>query len=187
MAESAELAAAQAIDRSERRWSWVVACVIGVVFAVMAYSGLHWTAMSPSGVETIDASRLHLSGEFIESNLGTAIQPDRTAIVRLIAQQYSFVPACVVVPAGTPVRFRVTSPDVVHGFLVTGTNVNTMVIPGYVAEVRTRFDAPGDHLMPCHEYCSVGHEGMWARVKVLDRLEFDRLHGAQQRASCAGQ
>lgn len=187
MAESVELAAAQVIERSERRWSWVVAGVIAVVFAVMVYSGLHWTAMSPSSVETIDASRLHLSGEFIESNLGTAIQPDRTAIVRLIAQQYSFVPACVVVPAGTPVRFRVTSPDVVHGFLVTGTNVNTMVIPGYVAEVRTRFDAPGDHLMPCHEYCSVGHEGMWARVKVLDRLEFDRLHGAQPRASCAGQ
>lgn len=187
MAESVELAAARVIDRSERRWSWGVAGVIAVVFAVMVYSGLQWTAMSPSSVETIDASRLHLSGEFMESNLGTAIQPDRTAVVRLIAQQYSFVPSCIVVPAGTLVRFRVTSPDVVHGFLVTGTNVNTMVIPGYVAEVRTRFDAPGDHLMPCHEYCSVGHEGMWARVKVLERTEFERLHGHQPRASCAGQ
>ena len=187
MAESVERAAARVIDQSERRWSWVVAGVIAVVLAVMVYSGLHWTALSPASVETIDASRLHLSGEFMESNLGTEIQPDRTAVVRLIAQQYSFVPSCIVVPAGTLVRFRVTSPDVVHGFLVTGTNVNTMVIPGYVAEVRTRFDAPGDHLMPCHEYCSVGHEGMWARVKVLERTEFERLHGHQPRASCAGQ
>jgi cytochrome c oxidase subunit 2 len=75
---------------------------------------------------------------------------------------------------------------VVHGFLIAGTNVNSMVVPGYVAEVRTRFDAPGEHVMPCHEYCSVGHEGMWARVRVLDRADFDRLHANQARASCAG-
>ena len=41
-------------------------------------------------------------------------------IVRVIAQQYSFVPSCIVVPADTQVVFRVTSPDVVHGFLITG-------------------------------------------------------------------
>ena len=75
----------------------------------------------------------------------------------------------------------------VHGFLVAGTNVNTMVVPGYVAEVRTRFDAPGEHVMPCHEYCSVGHEGMWARVKVVDRAEFERAYGSQREASCARQ
>ena len=86
----------------------------------------------------------------------------------------------------TKVVFRVTSPDVVHGFLIAGTNVNSMVVPGFVAEVRTRFDQPGDHLMPCQEYCSVGHQGMWARVKVVDRVEFARSYGGQPRASCAG-
>ena len=68
-----------------------------------------------------------------------------------------------------------------------GTNVNSMVLPGFVAEVRTRFDKPGDHLMPCHEYCSVGHEGMWARVKVVERAEYARAYGAQPRASCVPQ
>ena len=48
--------------------------------------------------------------------------------------------------------------------------MNSMVVPGFIAEVRTRFEQHGEHLMPCHEYCSVGHEGMWARVKVIDRL-----------------
>ena len=41
--------------------------------------------------------------------------------------------------------------------------------------------------MPCHEYCSVGHEGMWARVKVIDRAEFERLYRGQPRASCERQ
>ncbi len=186
MAESAEAATGGTIERSEMRWAYVVAAVVGLVFVVIIYTGLHWVAAPPSNVEPIDASLLHLSGEFVEANLGTALQPDGAAVVRVIAQQYSFVPQCIVVPADTQIVFRVTSPDVVHGFLVTGTNVNSMVVPGYVSEVRTRFDQAGDHLMPCHEYCSVGHEGMWARVKVVDRLEFDRTYGSQARASCAG-
>ena len=174
------------IEESERRWAYVVAGVVGFVFAVIIFSSVHWAAQPPSNVETIDASRLHLAGEFVEENLGTAVQPDGSVVVRVIAQQYSFVPACIVVPANTPVVFRVTSPDVVHGFLITGTNVNSMVVPGFIAEVRTRFDKPGDHLMPCHEYCSVGHEGMWAHVKVVDRQEFAKSYGGQPRASCAG-
>jgi cytochrome c oxidase subunit 2 len=184
LAETAGARAIDTVDASERRWAYVVALVVVFLFAVIIVTSLHWAAQPPSNVETIDATRLHLSGEFMEANLGTAVQPDGSAIVRVLAQQYSFVPACIVVPTGTRVVFRVTSPDVVHGFLIVGTNVNSMVVPGFVAEVRTRFDKPGEHLMPCHEYCSVGHEDMWARVRVLDRDEFVRSYGGQPRASC---
>ena len=187
MAELANPPPAGPVDQAERHWTYVVAGVVAFVFAVIIFSGVHWAAQPPSNVETIDASRLHLSGEFMEANLGTAMQPDGSAIVRVIAQQYSFVPQCIVVPAETPVVFRVTTPDVVHGFLIAGTNVNSMVVPGFVAEVRTRFDRPGEHVMPCHEYCSVGHEGMWARVRVVDRLEYARAYGRRERASCARQ
>jgi cytochrome c oxidase subunit 2 len=172
------------VDDAERRWSYVVAAVVLFVFAAIILAGLHWAAQVPSNVEPIDASRLHLSGEFTEDNLGTEMQADGSAIVRVLAQQYSFVPGCIVVPSKTRVVFRATSPDVVHGFLVAGTNVNTMVVPGFVAQVGTRFDRPGEHVMPCHEYCSVGHEGMWARVQVVDREEFARSYGGQRRVSC---
>ena len=184
MAETASERAFDTVERSERWWAYAVALIVVFLFAVIIFTGLHWAAQPPSNVETIDASRLHLAGEFMESNLGTAVQPDGSAIVRVLAQQYSFVPQCIVVPTETSVVFRVTSPDVVHGFLIAGTNVNTMVVPGFVAEVRTRFERPGEHLMPCHEYCSVGHEDMWARVKVVDRREFARTYGGQPRASC---
>jgi cytochrome c oxidase subunit II len=187
VAETSTVAGPDVVGFSERRWGRVVAGVVALVIAVIVFASVHWAAQPPSNVETIDATSLHLSGEFMEANLGTAVQPDGSAIVRVIAQQYSFVPSCIVVPTGTPVVFRVTSPDVIHGFLVAETNVNSMVVPGFVAEVRTRFDKPGEHLMPCHEYCSVGHEGMWARVKVVDRSEFARVYGGQQRASCVRQ
>jgi len=187
LAELADTPSSGTVERAERHWAYVVAGVVAFVFGVIIFTGVHWAAQPPSNVETIDASRLHLSGEFMEANLGTAMQPDGSAIVRVIAQQYTFVPQCIVVPAKTEVVFRVTSPDVVHGFLIAGTNVNSMVVPGFVAEVRTRFDTPGEHVMPCHEYCSVGHEGMWARVEVLDRFAYARAYGRTERASCARQ
>jgi cytochrome c oxidase subunit 2 len=187
LAEVPNAAPAAAVDQSERRWAYVVGGVITFVFAMIIYAGVHWAAQPPSNVETIDATRLHLAGEFMEANLGTEVLPDGSVIVRVIAQQYSFVPQCIAVPTETKVVFRVTSPDVIHGFLIAGTNVNSMVVPGFIAEVRTRFEEPGEHLMPCHEYCSVGHEGMWARVKVVDRLEFAHFYASQPRASCAGQ
>jgi cytochrome c oxidase subunit II len=187
LAEPVEPPYPATLERSERRWAWVVAGVIAFMFAVIIYSGVHGAAAPPSNVETVDASRLHLSGEFMEANLGTAVEADGSVVVRVLAEQYTFVPQCIVVPAATRVVFRATSPDVVHGFLITDTNVNSMVVPGYVAEVHTRFEQAGEHLMPCHEYCSVGHEGMWARVKVLDRAEFDRLYRGQPRASCERQ
>lgn len=184
MAEFADASPSEVVKRFERRWAYAVAGVVAFVFAVIIFTGVHWAAQPPSNVETIDASRLHLSGEFMEGNLGTAMQPDGSAVVRVIAQQYSFVPQCIVVPTDVPVVFRVTSPDVLHGFLIAGTNVNSMVVPGFVSEVRTRFERPGEHVMPCHEYCGVGHEGMWARVKVVDRGEFLRTYGDRPRASC---
>jgi cytochrome c oxidase subunit 2 len=61
---------------------------------------------------------------------------------------------------------------VVHGILVTGTNVNTMVVPGFVSEVRTVFEQPGDLLMPCHEYCGLGHSEMWGTIRVLPQSEW---------------
>lgn len=38
--------------------------------------------------------------------------------------------------------------------------------------------------MPCQEYCSVGHEGMWAKVKVIEQAEFIALAADKRRLSC---
>jgi len=169
---------------AERRWAVVVVLIIALLIAMMVITGLHWASMPPSRVETVDVKSLHLRGEFVESNLGTTIEPDGSATVRLIAQQYDFVPHCVSVPVGTPVKFRLTSADVVHGFLLPNTNVNTMAVPGFVAEVRTSFAQPGEYEMPCHEFCGLGHHAMWAHVSVVPKDRFP-AQGPLERTSCA--
>jgi len=169
---------------AERRWAIVVGFIIAAIIAIMVFTGLHWAAMPPSRVETIDPRTLHVSGEFVEANLGTSVGKDGKVVVRLVAQQYSFHPQCLLVPAGVPVTFRGTSTDVIHGFNVVGSNANSMLVPGFVATFTTTFRKPGDYAMPCHEYCGTGHEGMWAHVKVVSVDEFRARAGRGERLSC---
>jgi cytochrome c oxidase subunit II len=174
----------EAVTRTENRWVVIMLAMLATMLAVIVVTGVTHALNPPSNVETIDPTSLHLSGEFAESNLGTAAEPDGSVTARIVAEQYAFVPECVVVPADTPVKFRLTSTDVVHGFLLPATNVNTMVVPGFVAEVRTRFSRPGVYNMPCHEFCGGGHHGMWARVRVVPEGQFRQLAVAE-RTSCA--
>ena len=169
---------------AEGRWALAVALIIAVIIAMMVFTGLHWASMPPSRVETIDPRTLHIAGEFVEPNLGTSVEPGGKVVVRLIAQQYSFNPQCIVVPANTQVTFRATATDVIHGFVVGRTNANVMLIPGYVASFTTTFPNAGEQLMPCHEYCGSGHAAMWAHVQVLPAAEFAAKAKAGERMSC---
>ncbi|WP_028137481.1 cytochrome c oxidase subunit II [Bradyrhizobium japonicum] len=178
---------AEVAVRTERRWATISVIIIVVLAVMAAFAGIHQVTMPQARVETIDPTRLHLSGEFVESNLGSVLEPNGAVTVRAIGQQYSFTPTCILVPAQTPITLRATSADVVHGILVQGTNVNTMLVPGYVSEQLMRFEKPGDHLMPCQEFCSFGHEGMWGKVKVIDKEEFVAKSKSGGRLSCVGE
>ena len=116
--------------------------------------------------------------------LAEARRRDGSVIVRLLAQQYSFNPQCIVVPAHTKVTFRGTSADVVHGFLVTGTNANAMLVPGYITTFTTEFLHVGEHLMPCHEFCGTAHAAMWAHIRVVAPEAFDRLLASNTGGRC---
>jgi cytochrome c oxidase subunit 2 len=153
---------------AERRWAIVVGLIIAALIAMMVFTGLQWAAMPPSRVETIDPRTLHVSGEFIESNLGTSLGADGKVVVRV----------------DVPVTFRGTSSDVIHGFVVGRTNANAMLIPGFVATFTTTFHKTGEQLMPCHEYCGTGHEAMWARVQVIPANDFLAKAAQGKRVSC---
>jgi len=171
-------------ERVERRWAVLSVVIVVLLVTAATLAGVYQGAMPQAWVETANPRTLHIEGEFIESNLGSAIEADGSVTVRGIGQQYSFTPSCITVPTDTPVRFRATSADVVHGFLITGTTVNLMLVPGYISNLSARFDSPGERLMPCHEFCGMGHEGMWGRVKVVDKAAFARMAADRRRVSC---
>ena len=171
------------ILRTELLWAFGVGVLIAATLSMIVFTALTMGINPPSNVERIDPKTLHLSGEFAEQNLGTTVAPDGSVTVRGIATQFMFLPHCIAVPQGRRVTLRFAAPDVIHGLLITGTNVNTMVVPGYVSQVHTEFARTGDLLMPCHEYCGLGHSEMWATVQVLPDDQFKS--GPDGRVACA--
>jgi cytochrome c oxidase subunit 2 len=172
----------EALLKSELRWGMVVAGIVGVILVAIVYAALAMHINPPSNREYVDPKTLHLSAEFTEANLGTRVDPNGRVVARVIATQFEFVPSCIVLPANRDVTMRFTTPDVIHGILVSGTNVNTMIVPGYVAQVHTRFTRTGDLLMPCHEFCGLGHSQMMATVRVVPPEAFHP--GADGRIAC---
>ncbi|WP_022799946.1 cytochrome c oxidase subunit II [Deinococcus ficus] len=84
----------------------------------------------------------------------------------IVAGNFVFQPNVLRVPAGVPVTLHVTSSDVVHGFQVTGTNLNTEILPGHVATMKVTFRHPGEQHIICNEYCGRGHQDMITRFIV---------------------
>lgn len=78
-----------------------------------------------------------------------------------------------VVPAGTPVVFRVTSNDVNHGFGIAdagGTLLfQTQGMPGYINQVQYTFSTPGTYRVLCLEYCGLAHHTMRDQIEVVTK------------------
>lgn len=133
------------------------------------------------GGEGPEPVALHLRGEFVESNLGAAQDPSGSLTVRMIAQQFVFVPQCLVVPAGVPVTFRISSADVVHMLSFLGTDYGLKVVPGAVTEATFTFAKPGIFKIPCHEFCGAGHYAMRGQLNVVPRQQFAPLAPGERR------
>lgn len=172
----------QDILKTELWWTALVIAIVTAIMLAIIYAGVVHHINPPSNIETIDPKTLHLTGEFTEGNLGTKVEAGDQVTSRIVATQFAFQPQCIVVPSNRTVTLRFATPDVIHGILVTGTNVNTMIIPGYVSQVHTVFTKTGDLLMPCHEFCGLGHSQMWATVRVVPADEF--RPGPDGRATC---
>ena len=154
-------------DPLERRWVWISLLLAFVMGGILGLYALTNNMHPPSNVETIDSSRLHLTEEFAEDNLGVKDNGDGTLTVTMVAARYGFFPPVIEVPTDTPVKFRIVSADVLHGVHVPYTNAATMIVPGYVSEFTTEFPRAGKYSFLCNEYCGLGHHYMWTRIAVV--------------------
>ncbi|HKF44275.1 MAG TPA: cytochrome C oxidase subunit II [Thermoanaerobaculia bacterium] len=165
----------------EKRWAWIAVAMVAVMIGLVVYTAVAMSIHPPSHIEAIETARLHLTKEFAEDNLGVKREGD-TVVARIVMARYHVEPPEITLPAGTPIVLRAASADVLHGLHVAGTNIGTQVVPGYVSEVHTTisFDAvsrvgvanaDGSVTVPlyCNEYCGLGHQSMWARVRVTPK------------------
>jgi cytochrome c oxidase subunit 2 len=138
--------------------------MLALFIGAIVISAVAGSTHPPSHTEVIDPETLTVAGEFAAP--GVTAHEDGRVSVALRAEFYAFRPEQVRVSAGVPVTFRVTSPDVLHGFQIVGTNVNLTVSPGYVSQATTTFETPGEYLVVCNEYCGLAHHLMQGKVIV---------------------
>jgi cytochrome c oxidase subunit 2 len=77
------------------------------------------------------------------------------------------------VPVGKPVRFVMTSEDVLHDFFVPDMRVKADVVPGRYTQVWFTPTAMGLHTVTCAEYCGKGHSDMQAKLTVETQDKFN--------------
>jgi cytochrome c oxidase subunit 2 len=154
------------VDLYEQFWMLAAGGMIALFVGIVLYAGVAGAQHPPSHVETIDPTKARSDARFAKP--GVTLRPDGSAEVVMLAQMFSFGPLELRVPRNRPVTFRITSPDVIHGFQIVGTNGNTMVVPGYVSQFTTVFPRAGNYLIVCNEFCGLGHHMMHGRLIVED-------------------
>jgi cytochrome c oxidase subunit II len=147
----------------EKIWMWAAGGIIAAFIAIVLITAVGGALQPPSHVETIDPTKVFTDPRFAHPAVTLTANG---ATVVAFGMMFAFTPAEIHVPAGKPVTFRMTSADVTHGFLIVGTNANTILVPGYVSQFTTVFQRPGEYLIVCNEYCGLGHHLMSAKLIV---------------------
>ena len=174
------------IHRFEKIWTVVsILLIVGFVATIVYGAVGPGVAMVDESGGTVDIDTVK-NGNYdqldnFEAPTQTAqhVSGDRYEAY-IVAQRFSFNPGtsqALQVPADSTVTLHITSPDVMHGFEVVGTNVNTMVIPGQVTEVTVDFDEPGTYSVVCAEYCGSAHHLMEGTLEVVPQSQFGEVSG----------
>jgi len=76
------------------------------------------------------------------------------------------------VPVGRPVRVKLVSTDVIHGFFLPAFRVKRDVVPGMDNFAWFVADKPGSYDLFCSQYCGTNHSAMITTVEALSEAEF---------------
>lgn len=151
------------IPRLERLWLMLGGAMLVAFLVVLLASALAMGNAPPSSMASVDPASVLIKGDYGSPGISHA---GKTYHVHIAALTFAFVPNAITVPVGSKVIFHIAAKDVVHGFEIAGTDVNTMVIPGYQSEVTHTFSHKGRYLIVCNEYCGSGHHLMFATLIV---------------------
>ena len=154
------------VDKWEVAWIRVSAIFLTIFGLAIIGSSFAYGIQLPTAYERINPNTLldPAVSRFAEPGLRELAPGKYEAYIR--AQVWVFVPNEIRIPRGSSVTFYVTSLDVQHGFKVTDTNINMMVLPGQVSKLTAHFDEAGVFDIICHEYCGISHHTMYGQIIV---------------------
>ncbi len=113
-----------------------------------------------------------------------AVPPGEALEIQIVARKWSWAFEYpdgsrtvneVHVPVNKPVRFVMTSEDVLHDFFVPDMRVKHDIVPGRYTEVWFTPTVLGTHHVTCAEYCGKGHSDMQAKLVVDNDADYAKF------------
>jgi cytochrome c oxidase subunit 2 len=92
--------------------------------------------------------------------------PSGVRAINIVAKKYAFEPEIVRVRLGETVLFRVSTPDVQHGFEVSELGIRESIQPNMPADIVFHATRRGRFRIDCHIKCGKGHDDMTGEIVV---------------------
>ncbi|HEY3490100.1 MAG TPA: cytochrome c oxidase subunit II [Candidatus Deferrimicrobiaceae bacterium] len=89
------------------------------------------------------------------------------------------------VPLGKPVRFVLTSSDVLHGFYLPAFRIKQDIVPGRYTDLWVQPEKAGSFDIYCTQYCGTGHSTMRAKMIVMDAADYRRWVAGERKPDLA--
>lgn len=154
------------MHRYEKIWLTFGVGALIIFLIVLGFYNFAKGHDAPEGLQKIDPQLVNVTPPF--DNPGVKQIDENTYEVNLVAQIFGYSPNKIQVPKGKKIIFNVVSKDVIHSFTIPGTNINMMIVPGYINTQAHTFKETGDYLVLCNEYCGTGHHLMQMNIEVID-------------------
>ena len=165
---------------AEITWTVIPALVVFGLFA------MSWTTMQSVGNEKDEPGMVVVNVQGYQWNWQFNYGGDFTVKAPPIKDGKQQFPE-LQVPINEPVRFVLTSDNVIHSFYVPDTLFKMDVVPGRANEFETRFDASAVYKGQCAEFCGTQHSAMNFTLKAVPRKDFDAWVKDSKAKACAGE
>jgi cytochrome c oxidase subunit 2 len=112
--------------------------------------------------------------------------PQKAMVIKVIARQWVWQFAydngkqsdILRIPVNRPVKLRLNSEDVIHGFYIPAFRIKEDCVPNMGTYLSFTANMPGTYDIFCTEYCGHGHSGMVSKVEVMADIHFDAWYTA---------
>jgi cytochrome c oxidase subunit II len=146
---------------------------VGVLFYFTARDETAIDKLSPNPDVTVEVVGFQWDWQF--NYLSSADDATATTLASVTGDNAHGSPATLELPAGSSVRFKLVSPDVIHAFWVPAFLFKRDVIPGRTNEFEVHIDADKAGTTydgRCTEFCGLNHDQMIFHLKLVDKTTF---------------
>lgn len=96
----------------------------------------------------------------------TGVSTNNIKEIKITAKKFSFNPNPIKLKLNEPIRFRLTTDDVAHGFSVPELGIDKIIEPGKEIVFDFTPTQTGKFLLMCSVQCGTGHTGMRGSIVV---------------------